>query len=257
MEVNVELGNLLFGHSRGEFLIERGVGWERELFRLFDAYAPDRDNSRREYGVEFENDVFAVMPYYWGDCTCGYDEKEYEWFEKNHHEPHCYQSALREAEREWLAKHPKPRARLYNVSVEEPAPGMVLIATEPANCAAAEAWRKWYREKEAFMNKLYDRLCAEYGLDRQFGCAVHCTCNYKERWAKFCAENDHDKNCPIVKPNFHYKPLGFEIRWYKYPLRDSYMNMDISLEEFASIIDECIKSLNRQAEGQEAKRWKR
>lgn len=26
------------------------------------------------YGVDFENDIFAMRPYYWGNCTCGADE---------------------------------------------------------------------------------------------------------------------------------------------------------------------------------------
>lgn len=30
------------------------------------------------YGQNFKNDVFEMMPYYWGECDCGYDEKEEE-----------------------------------------------------------------------------------------------------------------------------------------------------------------------------------
>ncbi|MBV6391393.1 MAG: hypothetical protein KPEEDBHJ_00601 [Anaerolineales bacterium] len=108
----MEVGNALFGISRGEFPIEREEGFEEELFRLFDVIAPDDSNSWRVYGMDFENDVFSVFPCYWGDCTCGFDQKDAQWQEENH----------------------------------------------------------------------------------------------------------HDENCPIVKPNFHYKPTGFSINWYKYPL---------------------------------------
>lgn len=45
-------------------------------------------------------------------------------------------------------------------------------------------------------------------------------------------------------PNFVYKPTNFEIQWYKYPLRDSYMNQDITVKEFKEIIEQCRKSLN-------------
>lgn len=69
----MELGNMVFGNSRGEHSVPRGAGFEEELSRLFDSYAPDRDSSWREYGVAFENDVFRVFPYYWGDCDCGSD----------------------------------------------------------------------------------------------------------------------------------------------------------------------------------------
>ncbi|GER79259.1 MAG: hypothetical protein M5U11_17015 [Anaerolineales bacterium] len=61
----MEVGNALFGISRGEFPIERGEGFEEELFRLFDVIAPDDSNSWRVYGMDFENDVFSVFPYYW------------------------------------------------------------------------------------------------------------------------------------------------------------------------------------------------
>lgn len=44
-------------------------------------------------------------------------------------------------------------------------------------------------------------------------------------------------------PNFIYKPLGFKLNWYKYPLRDSYMNQDISFDEFKSILSNCLNSL--------------
>ena len=60
----MELGNLLFGHSRGERPVPRYGGYEEELERLFDALGCDI------YGVNFENDVFAMHPYYWGYCEC-------------------------------------------------------------------------------------------------------------------------------------------------------------------------------------------
>ena len=126
----MEIGNALNGISRGEFPIEREEGFEEELVRLFDAIAPDRDNAWREYGMEFDNDVFSVFPYYWGDCTCGYEE------------------------------------------------------------------------------------------------------------------NSHDETCPIVKPNFLFKPTGFSIKWYKYPLRDSYMSHNISLVEFKEVVAKCLESLS-------------
>jgi len=44
------------------------------------------------------------------------------------------------------------------------------------------------------------------------------------------------------EPNFLYKPTGFAIWWYKYPLRASYMNINITLEEFREILDKCYKS---------------
>ena len=49
--------------------------------------------------------------------------------------------------------------------------------------------------------------------------------------------------CEVGEPNFLYKPIGFEMRWYKYPLRGSYTNLIISKRTFKSIIDHCIESV--------------
>jgi hypothetical protein len=45
--------------------------------------------------------------------------------------------------------------------------------------------------------------------------------------------------------NFSYKPTGFEIQWYKYPFRDSYMNQNLSSEEILGIFNKCIASIRR------------
>lgn len=119
----MELGNAMFGHSRGEYPLSRSKGFEEVLDSLLEICAPNN----RMYGEVFENEVFAIFPYYWGDCTCG-------------------------------------------------------------------------------------------------------------------DEQNHKSDCPIVKPNFLYKPTGFELRWYKYPLRDSYTNQKITLAGFKKIISACIQS---------------
>ncbi len=119
----MELINALFGHSRGKYPLSRDKGFEEVLDSLLEVCAP----KNRMYGEVFENEVFAISPYYWGDCTCG-------------------------------------------------------------------------------------------------------------------DEQNHKQDCPIVKPNFLYKPTGFEIRWYKYPLRDSYTNQKITLAGFKKIVSACIRS---------------
>ena len=129
--MDMELGNLFFGHSRGDFPIPRTDELYDQFVRLFDAYAPKRDKSWREYGVAFENDVFSVQPYYWGDCTCGMEEKE----------ETCTDDCL------------------YNV------------------------------------------------------------------------------------PNFHYKPEDIQVDWYKYPLRSSYSNVELTPELLERVVDACIESL--------------
>jgi len=219
-----ELGNLVFGNSRGEYPLKRGVGFEEELFRLFDAYAPDRDNSWREYGVEFENDTFMVFPYYWaGNCTCGFDN--YEFTEK--HSENCF---LNELEREKL-KNGWVKNKYGFLEYPE------------------KDWETMKKSELEIVKELYKKR----GWDTKsknwwHGFAIRCDCDYWERYEKWLKKigypNGHKESCLLMKPNFLYKPTGFWIKWYKYPLRDAYTNQVIALQEFKEIIDKCIESVN-------------
>ena len=70
---DTELGNLLFGNSRGAYQVEPREEYQ-EIFQQFlydngfDGYGI-RDNGDRE----FENDTFIIRAYYWGE-----DEKKAE-----------------------------------------------------------------------------------------------------------------------------------------------------------------------------------
>lgn len=45
------------------------------------------------------------------------------------------------------------------------------------------------------------------------------------------------------KPNFIYKPAGFRMVWYKYPLRSCFANRGITFDEFEKMVDACVESL--------------
>lgn len=47
------------------------------------------------YGEEFRNDTFEMHPFYWGDCTCGWDDMQVDFEQNNPHEEHCFQSELK------------------------------------------------------------------------------------------------------------------------------------------------------------------
>ena len=53
----------------------------------------------------------------------------------------------------------------------------------------------------------------------------------------------HSPKCLLAKPNFHYKPIDYQLQWYKYPLRDSWASHDLTEVEFINIIDDCIRSI--------------
>lgn len=124
----MEIGNLLFGHSRGEFKVDRALQDSDEWKFLLqttesDGYGDTDYCDKRNLSGGYENETFAIRPYYWGE-----DEK--------------------------LAS----------------------------------------------------------------------------------------------LPNFLYKPSGFEIRWYKYPFRDSYMNMNLSNEAIREIFELCENSVLKEEE---------
>ena len=47
-------------------------------------------------------------------------------------------------------------------------------------------------------------------------------------------------------PNFIYKPDGFRMQWYKYPLRSCYANRSITFDVFENMVDSCVESLKTQ-----------
>jgi hypothetical protein len=111
------------------------------------------------YGAEFKNDVFEMHPFYYGDCTCGYEELREEFFEAASHEEHCYQSEL-------LRRNP-----------EDPYTGAARLAEERGlpmqgsaihcDCSHKEAQAKFFKENPDHFNicKLLEPNFRHYGLD--------------------------------------------------------------------------------------------
>lgn len=83
----------------------------------------------------------------------------------------------------------------------------------------------------------------------------------KSKWEDILGNNGHDyENDTFMvrsydwglddesdaKNEYHFwhKPSGFKLQWYKYPLRDPYVNMDISHEQFLDILRDCINSIH-------------
>ena len=77
---NMELGNLIFGNSRGRYEVPRGIGeddfiWQETFIKFMyeiglDGYGYLENNELEKYKTErggFENDTFTINPYYWGE----------------------------------------------------------------------------------------------------------------------------------------------------------------------------------------------
>ena len=201
----MEVGNLIFGHSRGTYPVDRNEDrlWE-QLRRLADALGCDT-----YFSPEFGNDVFVVRPYYWGDCDCGYEDQESEWGDANKHSDDCY-----------FTEYGKLPEYGYD--------------THGRVCHEIDA----------------KKLCEKHGIpwNGGRGSAVHCTCEHDAAWEKWSGEHDHSRACSIVLPNFLFKPTGFELRWYKYPLRDSYSSEKLDLPMLHKMVNECIRSLGKSPE---------
>lgn len=71
---NMELGNLIFGNSRGDYVLDRETFQDtfHEFLETigFSIYGhPETEElcEKLDYDGLFENDVFIIRPYYWGD----------------------------------------------------------------------------------------------------------------------------------------------------------------------------------------------
>jgi len=208
----MELGNMMFGNSKGNYPMKRGR-WQDRFYMFLE------DASIDTFSIpEFENDIFKLFPYYWGECTCGFEEKDDNWAETHDHDENCYQKIVDKEliERGWYIGS-----------------GGFLEHPKEINWVDANTTEEIIRKK----------YCKQLGLPYPDGSWVHCTCNYDKDYEVWRQTNNHQKNCPVIQPNFLYKPTGFEIRWYKYPLRDSYMNQNVSYDEYKKILKHCVESV--------------
>lgn len=211
----MELGNLLFGNSFGEYKIPRRSVFEDEFFKLFETCEPGYNGY---HGIYYENDTFFTMPYYWGNCTCGFDgiDNGHEKVNNLEHKDSCYNRKYWKIYDDYLFSNQEERLKELKILYKE---------------------YGWNTEGKDWWN----------------GCAIRCSCDYNERIDKISDEYTelfgsdwHTDECLLVKPNFLYKKNGLEVRWYKYPLRDSYSNIKLNLKYLMEVIDDCINSVNKE-----------
>jgi hypothetical protein len=229
----MEIGNVCFGNSRGKYQVSRGR-WQAYFSEQLCEPLEEKDlfYTRGTMGEDgFENDVFEIQPYWWGECNCGYEQTLYdelkEWAENNKwHREDCYQTELR------------------NLKIER---GVTVHGDYFHDDINAIRSDKDWEEKRKIEKEIYEELTAKHDLPYE-GCAVHCTCDYKDRKEQFYEEfieehGEHPETCYTMRPNFHHKPTGYKLQWYKYPLRGSYANQDLDFDEFTDIVDDCRASI--------------
>lgn len=253
----MELGNMIFGHSRGQDEIPREDEWHEPLSAVLEACGCD------SYGwPRFENDTFMVQGYDWdAECDCGFSERTDAWHKAHPHAPECYDSVMNKIMEEYDARtkykeiehaaFEGDHSLLGGMNIEGEdivldghVVGKSMIMT-PRKDAYMGRWRTAHDLRESYQDEQRKRLCGERGLSYPAGCAVHCDC-YKEKAAhEWFSANDHAPTCRVVQPNFLYKPTGFRVMWYKYPLRDSYMTPPVDLAGWCEIMEACRGSVRR------------
>lgn len=116
--------------------------------------------------------------------------------------------------------------------------------SEKAELAHRE-WCKWHDAYSNAQTNIYKGLCGEMGIpwNDGWGSACHCTCGKEERATAWFSENKHDTRCPIVLPNFWFKPTDLRVEWYKYIGREMETNRPLELSELVAIYEQCLASL--------------
>ena len=88
-------------------------------------------------------------------------------------------------------------------------------------------------------------LCLRHGRpwNDGYASAVHCTCDFDNRWKRWKSTNDHDVDCPVERPNFEFKPSGFWIRWDEHPILGASISRALDRTQFKAVIEHCERSL--------------
>lgn len=240
-----EIGNLLFGNSRGQFKfpdrdLVNSAPWET-LTSLIESHGSKNIIYDSTYGeargvdAKTGETVFIYFPYWWGGCTCGaedYNTNLYESLLDKYFTPEEKELYLREEEfcdddceaekyleslsvTEWLRVRQGTNLKQYNTKLDR-------LCT----CGARERNRK-LREDKGGLEQKANRLKAEYGR----------------------VSHTHSSSCCLLRHNFIYLPDNdndnkkLEIDWYKYPFRDAHTNREIDEEEFKAIIEDCLNRI--------------
>lgn len=242
----IELGQMCFGNK-----------WEgcdapdhvsEDLYRLSELLATRRPEQQAHgllggefgYGQHFENSVFEMHPYFWGECECGFEAREATWSESHPHAPHCYQTAIGalRAEKNRACGYDRPVLIAAPASVEIQQ-GIVVVELSFARPIPSEEIDKAMAVYDAAVKA----LCEARGLTYPDGSEVHCTCSHDADFAAWVAQNDHDPKCGKVLPNFRHKRTDLAVHWYKYIGRGSTMSATLDRAAWRTIFGECLASI--------------
>lgn len=203
----MEIGNILFGNSRGAYALERGA-----IEDDFSAFLEESGFDRYGHIENEEMENKYLQTEYGSDNTPCEKFKPVSVSEIAPETLHLLREMTSDIEPSVEVKLGQKTYRykreVINMFDGDKEPEMLAIRDDKAEASA----HHHYFENEVFILRPY-------------------------YWG--------DSEEISKKPNFVFKPTGLEISWYKYPFRDSYANMPISRKELMEIIDQCKKSLSK------------
>ena len=247
----MELGNMLFGNSRGVYEVPRKLVDSSEWIELvhnliqvedyhccIGGYYQDYSDASLELkkrtslipkdkfgGCTLEVDgkiIFKLFPYWWGDCTCGIEERN--------------EQLRNKWEKDIFTKDEFDTYMSFEDWCDDECP--------------ACSWKKENQNKSInYLSKICTCGTMKKNIDLQKR-----KNKIKEKIEKYEELEStqllkHKDDCKLVLPNFIYHPNQedeFYIDWYKYPFRDAYMNKNLTENEIKNIFKDCINEYNKK-----------
>lgn len=233
-EYDMEMGNLLFGNARGEYMVPRE--WQDEFVDFLNSNGFDFDGYIEDNALNRGRREERLMD----ECL--------EWSPMS-------------------AEYVKENGTL--VKEEDGIPYYDLDGQR--YCICKELSDEYLDRESEFYDKLLDMLPGEsleeddgeleaLMLRHEADLPVATESDYfdktylvrKKEFSAFCFNNGTFIVRPYYwgdseeigkLPNFEYLPGKFELSWYKHPLRDSYCNKDITWEAFREMLKACSESI--------------
>lgn len=180
------------------------------------------------YGANFENEVFVMRRYYWGDCDCGADERSEVWHAAHPHGADCFREELHRRFAEYdesSGYNAAEAARLDPDCVVETVEQLDfgVITRRDMTPKGEAAHRLWSNAHDA-RNKAHSEMTRDLYRERGLPPSPYqwlCTCGVDDLAKAYFATEGHYPTCALELPNFRHKQSGVEVRWYKWIGRDN------------------------------------
>lgn len=187
------------------------------------------------YGVEFENAVFYMKPYYTDEaCSCGRSEEAEAWHAAHAHSQDCYDTELHDG---------RLRSSDLDAAHEAALTRRGLSKSKEEYRAAQRDVTATYEAQNALSDRVRRELCEKHGIEWNDGRAsmCHCTCGHDAECDQWFDSHPHAERCSVEMPNFWHKPSGVRVRWYKYIGRDNEVSGEC--RDGLALFEECLRSI--------------